>query len=69
MFTFWTVTSETTHHTNDRSSRYGTEKAAIHEATTRIQGGRNVGGVYILKAVKFVRAKPAPEIEVIEIDV
>lgn len=64
--TFWTVTNENTSHTNDRSSRFGTEKAAIHEATTRIENGRT-DSVVILKSVKIVRKRRDP-IEVIEID-
>ena len=67
MNTFWTVTNETTKHTNDQSSRYGSEKAAIHEATTRIETGRTEA-VIILKAVKLVRRRPAPEIETIDIE-
>ncbi len=67
MFPFWTVTNENTSHTNERSSRFGSEKAAISEATSRIQSGRTES-VVILKAVKLIRRRPQPEIETIEIE-
>lgn len=66
MFPFWTVTNADTTHTNDRSSRFGTESGAISEAQSRIIGGRT-DAVVIMKAVKLVRQKPLPEIETIDI--
>jgi len=65
MFTFWTVTNANTSHTNEQSSRYGTMKAAIAEATRRINSGRTTE-VVILQAVRLVRTQ-RPEIEVLEI--
>jgi hypothetical protein len=62
---FWTVTDGDTKHTNSRSSRFGTKQGAIHEATTRIQGGRT-DEVFILESVAVVQIKKNP-IEVIEI--
>lgn len=62
---FWTVTDGDTTHTNSRSSRYGTLEGAIHEAKTRINGGKTEQ-VYILEAVREVRRAKNP-IEVIEI--
>lgn len=67
MFTFWTVTNAEATHTNERSSRYGTEDGAISEATSRVESGRT-DSVVIMKSVKLIRRKPQPEIEVIEIE-
>ena len=67
MFPFWTVTNADTTYTNERSSRYGTEKGAISEAITRIKSGRTQS-VIVMKSVKLVKLKPLPEIETIEID-
>jgi hypothetical protein len=66
MFPFWTVTNANTSHTNERSSRYGSEENAIHEATERIKSGRT-DAVVIMKAIKIVQRKTPPPIEVLEI--
>lgn len=62
---FWTVTDGNTTHTNSRSSRYGTKKGAVDEATRRVEGGKT-DEVYVLEAVALVRNKPNP-VEVVEI--
>jgi len=65
VFTFWTVTNANTTHTNERSSRFGTLKGAISEATKRIESGRTEE-VVVMQAVRLVRVVQ-PHIEVIEI--
>ena len=64
---FYTITSEHTIHTNDRSTRFDDKDAAVRAASNRLYNHPEVDGVIILEAVVTVR-RVTPQVEVIPID-
>ncbi len=63
---FWTITSEHTEHTNDRSSRFSNKEAAIKAASYRLDAKHEVTGVYVLEAVALAK-RSAPPVEVVDL--
>jgi hypothetical protein len=64
---FWTITSEHTTHTNDRSTRFENKAAAVTAAEIRLATNTLTTGVFILEAVALVK-RTTPPVEIIPID-